>query len=862
MAFDSTAGLLFKIGADSEEAKENIARFRQLLGKDLATMKEEFHEFSHEVLGSLQTVTGAVTAGVAVLGAAVVAGAAFAVEAAHKFVEYAEQVEKGSLRTGIAAEDMSGLIFAGKAMGVEYDSLVGGLTKFSSYIVKSADDTGYAHSAFKKLGISQEEVKEGIEHELPLLAKTQDAMHGLGSQVQRVAIQRDLMGKGGAAMVQLMQLDAEAMKMLTDRAKELGLVLSEDDTKAAKAFGIALAELKAEKEGLETSIGRKTLPLLAAWNIGLIAVMDTIRGGYPDMQTFFTSFFTNLDRAAERFNKLIESATHEGHKGLLPGAGDGVAKATADFAGLSNVIESLRMKTAGAGNELQKAVAEIQHMQLEAARAHEHFEKLKKAGTLDAATIQREAEALAKLPAGINALTLALQKKINENILLAGDELRLELNAQREKSLAEELAAWDLKMVKRKDQLQKEGKLTADNLLLLEALQKAGTKKINDDHAEAVEGAAEDLRVRLNAQTEKGWKEEQAAWELEIEKLKIHLNKKGLLTAENQALLAEVEKLGMFKRVKSQQDALGQELLSLQSSLAAMLAARMTTRERIVFTYDGEVAKFSAAEEAKKLKLAANEAEMAAIRALYQMNRDALYTREQSELQALRNSQGWQGVFGGEFARLLKGDEAAARAWAESLNQSALMVKLSLTALKQEAEDAFSGFSKGMGGNIAQAIVYSGSIKQAMRTAAASALESLAAESIGQAIFATALGFLRLAQYDGAGAASAFEAAALFGSIGVAAAVAGRAVAPSPAAAGAGAGAGAAAASPSSSQSVLPTNSAAASTDRSRVQIIVQGHVFGVSGVEQLASMLNDAVAHRDVRLIATQVKQATRATV
>src|ERR1700682_2484605 len=107
MAFDSTANLLFNIGANSDEAEGNIARFRSLLSKDLAGMGAEFSGWSEEVLGEIGR----------------------------------GNAERATLRTGIAAEDMSALMYAGKVMGIEYEALVGGLTKFSSYIVKSASDT-------------------------------------------------------------------------------------------------------------------------------------------------------------------------------------------------------------------------------------------------------------------------------------------------------------------------------------------------------------------------------------------------------------------------------------------------------------------------------------------------------------------------------------------------------------------------------------------------------------------------------------------------------------------------------------------------------------------------------------------------
>lgn len=43
------------------------------------------------------------------------------------------------------------------------------------------------------------------------------------------------------------------------------------------------------------------------------------------------------------------------------------------------------------------------------------------------------------------------------------------------------------------------------------------------------------------------------------------------------------------------------------------------------------------------------------------------------------------------------------------------------------------------------------------------------------------------------------------------------------------------------------------------MQIVVYGHVVGQSGVEELTEMINEAVKDRDVRLVATQVRQSTR---
>ena len=76
-----------------------------------------------------------------------------------------------------------------------------------------------------------------------------------------------------------------------------------------------------------------------------------------------------------------------------------------------------------------------------------------------------------------------------------------------------------------------------------------------------------------------------------------------------------------------------------------------------------------------------------------------------------------------------------------------------------------------------------------MKAALASTVELLAAEAMVRALTAGGLGFYDLAIGNFSGAASAFEAAAIWGSAGAAAAVGGRTIAP-PQGAATGAGAG------------------------------------------------------------------------
>src|ERR1035441_6983637 len=104
MAFDSAADLLFNIGANSDDAEANIARFRSLLGTDLDALGAQFEEWSDKVFGELETVKGALLGITAAAAAGVVAAGAFAVESAHKFEEYALAIGDAQQKTGLTTE--------------------------------------------------------------------------------------------------------------------------------------------------------------------------------------------------------------------------------------------------------------------------------------------------------------------------------------------------------------------------------------------------------------------------------------------------------------------------------------------------------------------------------------------------------------------------------------------------------------------------------------------------------------------------------------------------------------------------------------------------------------------------------------
>ena len=291
-----------------------------------------------------------------------------------------------------------------------------------------------------------------------------------------------------------------------------------------------------------------------------------------------------------------------------------------------------------------------------------------------------------------------------------------------------------------------------------------------------------------------------------------------------------------------------------------MLEADMTEQQKLAAQHQLESDKLKAA--ATRAASGATPEQAIGIGHQAMAGQIALLTQYQHKLQELENSTGWQGVFGDKFAQSIKGDADLSKQWAQSTNQSLMLVQVAMESMGEMGEEAFGKMAEGMGGAIAQAMVYDKSIGQAMRSAAASTLESIAAQAMTEAVYSLAWAALDFAQGDYPAAESALEAAALFGSIGFATAVAGRAVAPR---SGAGGGGGSRGGGGSGSGGGGGYGGGGGGMGgpggAGAVNVYVQGHVIGQSGIEEFCGMVNEAVQSRDVRLVASQVRQAPLAT-
>jgi hypothetical protein len=870
MSIDSSAELLFNIGANTDDAESNILRFRSLMGKDLSDLGGEFDAWAEKLVGDLGTVKGALIATSALMGAGLVAAAGMAVEAARKYSEYVDAVSKGSRVTGISVESMSKLKFAAEATHTSYEALTQGLTRFASNVVKAAQGSEAQAKAFTQLGISHEQLVAGEKDLNGLLMVVADKFQTLGSRVLQTAEARELFARGGPALVQMLSQGSEGIRALGLEAEKLGLVIGTKDVEANEQYKASIHLLKAEMEAVTVTVGREVLPAFAAListAVGFLEAMgksdnwkwyDYLTAGTSRIVKFGAQWRVSTDEVRAKVEELAKSLSKFGGEGDSPLA-QGAKEAKGEWQGLSDVLEKVRERALDLSSVDEKTTKELEQTQFGIDKLVAKYRELSAAGKLTKEDAATQAAALAQMPAAMSALMTHYIDEINRKNDQAGEDLVGRTAAQAEQTYAVKAAAWEREIDLLAEKLGREQALQGGNEDKLFALWVAGRDKLRREQDAAVQSAGEDLDARLGQQREKTYAEQVAAWDREIQKLTEKLQKEGALKGANADKLAELDRAGRDKIDRDKTAAYTAEMGKLSTHMASMLTAQMSQADKLRVVYERDLQAYSDVELKKEQARTANGPEQQlAIEQHFAQLRKQLLTGYQADLQALTNSQGWQGVFGGKFGELLRGNETLMKQWATSANQSSMLMKVSLEGLEETGRKTFESLAQGMGGNIASAIVHSKSIKEAMKAELESTLENLAAQSITYAIYSTALGFTRLAQYDATGATQAFTAAAIWGSVGAASAVAGRAMAGP--AAGASGGAGTAAGgqvggASTGSAAAAGSSAGAGGPGGPHVTVNVWGHVVGVSGVSQLASMLNDAVLNSDVQLTSTNTK-------
>ncbi len=226
-------------------------------------------EGAKSALGKMKNDLMAIGAGVGVVGI----GAKLAKEA----IQWDVAVKKLSGITGATAKETSELLAVANYMGVAMEDSAGAFAKFSKNVGAAKEKMEVARAEgklgtdiFSKLGYTLEQIQG--KNTVEVFKMIQERLRGMNDGAEKTRVEMELFGRTGYQMHAMLNMSAEQMDKVAERAKEMGLII--DDETAAKSAKLnrELKDLENTGKRLAVSIGHELVPVFNDYAKGVLDV--------------------------------------------------------------------------------------------------------------------------------------------------------------------------------------------------------------------------------------------------------------------------------------------------------------------------------------------------------------------------------------------------------------------------------------------------------------------------------------------------------------------------------------------------------------------------------------------------------------
>ena len=266
MALDSTIGLIYTLTGkvDDDELKKFSKTVDDEAGKIEDRGKNALNGLAKS-LGFSAEQTAQLSAALPIAGAALAGLAATAVGTASALFaiaksasDYGSEIKDASDMTGLHAETLSAMRYAADQSGVSIEEISKSVGKFSNLVADAARGSDEAAKKLKALGVDPKEAINDLDGSL---SKVIERIHNLENPIARSAAASDAFGeKGGKKLLGFIKQFDGDLPGLIEKAKQLGITLSDDDVNAADDFGDQLAELQQISKGVAFQFAKEFMP--------------------------------------------------------------------------------------------------------------------------------------------------------------------------------------------------------------------------------------------------------------------------------------------------------------------------------------------------------------------------------------------------------------------------------------------------------------------------------------------------------------------------------------------------------------------------------------------------------------------------
>lgn len=283
--------------SDNEKALDDVGKELGDAGKEADDFGDELKEAGNdadtsggkfEKLGSIvKGVAAAMGAALAAIGTASVAAGKALVDMTVEAAAYADEMITQSTVTGMSVESLQAYAYAADLVDVSLDTLTGSMAKNVKSMSNAAQGSAKYAEAYEKLGISVTNADGSLRNSEEVYWEVIDALGRVSNETERDAIAMQLFGKSAQELNPLIAQGSEGIAALTEEAKRMGAVLSEETIEKLGAFDDSVQRLKQGSEAAKRVMGTVLLPQLQTLADDGVALLGQFTSGLAEAGTDF-----------------------------------------------------------------------------------------------------------------------------------------------------------------------------------------------------------------------------------------------------------------------------------------------------------------------------------------------------------------------------------------------------------------------------------------------------------------------------------------------------------------------------------------------------------------------------------------------
>src|SRR5690625_694992 len=224
----------------------------------------------------------AAMAGIVTLGlvGGMVAGSAAIMRLTENTAEWAEQDKVATNRTGLSAEQYQEYAFSANQAGLTTEVMTTILQRLQRRAADAHAGNANLKRSFDQLGVTLTDRNGEMLSTEELLSQVADGLAGVDNNAERLLLTFSILDQAGASALEWLLQGSENIAEMRDRAREMGLVISNEGVQSLFEFGSEADAMRDRFQALGRGLAVEYLPYARD-------VLDFVEGtGIPVFRTF------------------------------------------------------------------------------------------------------------------------------------------------------------------------------------------------------------------------------------------------------------------------------------------------------------------------------------------------------------------------------------------------------------------------------------------------------------------------------------------------------------------------------------------------------------------------------------------------